>query len=441
MQVWLPYTHFQCKQVLVNTDNIENNLDESGYMPRRQIITMLAKTATMIMVLCFIPTSVLAQLLLIGQKADYSTALPKVRYKTDYSLSVSVHDQRPYVINREKSPIYTGVIRAFYGNPWNVNTRSNKPLSEDIASAVVSGLKRDGISATSLPTHFADDHKAVIENLKQVGARRIVIITLHEWRSDTYRTVGFLVDATIMVYDEKGTELASSSVSHRNLGSGDGSVVSADYAARLYLGMLLNDDKIKAALGAKSVLEIREIGRDARFIAYNNGTVLDTKTNLMWADMDQDIDIDWDSAQKYCETYDGGGYKDWRMPAQHELFELYDNSKTKPSRCESSWTISVITELIDISCGYLWASERGRSGLRNGAGSINFNDGKASMNPLNSSSYFRVIPVRSAKMTKLNSQKSEDSAKKLIELKKLKDEGFLTDKEYEQKRKAIIDGI
>ena len=29
--------------------------------------------------------------------------------------------------------------------------------------------------------------------------------------------------------------------------------------------------------------EKKEIGRDGRFIAYDDGTVLDTKTNLMWA--------------------------------------------------------------------------------------------------------------------------------------------------------------
>jgi hypothetical protein len=114
---------------------------------------MFLKTATMIMILCFIPTCVFGAFGVIGQKDDYTKAWPRVQYKTDYSLSVSVHDQRPYVIDREKSPTYTGVLRAFYGNPWNVNTQSNKPLSEDIASAVVSGLMRVGIQATSFPNN------------------------------------------------------------------------------------------------------------------------------------------------------------------------------------------------------------------------------------------------------------------------------------------------
>jgi hypothetical protein len=45
--------------------------------------------------------------------------------------------------------------------------------------------------------------------------------------------------------------------------------------------------------------------------------------------------------------------------------------------------------------------------------------------------------------SELKKDSSEPSgyAQKLRELRKLKDEGLLTDKEYEQKRKAIVDGI
>jgi hypothetical protein len=43
--------------------------------------------------------------------------------------------------------------------------------------------------------------------------------------------------------------------------------------------------------------------------------------------------------------------------------------------------------------------------------------------------------------TKEKSSDSSAYAQKLRELKKLKDDGLLTDKEYEMKRKAIIDGI
>ena len=43
--------------------------------------------------------------------------------------------------------------------------------------------------------------------------------------------------------------------------------------------------------------------------------------------------------------------------------------------------------------------------------------------------------------TKEGSPNLSEYGQKLRELKKLKDEGLLTDKEYEQKRKAIVDGM
>ncbi|MCX5847221.1 MAG: DUF1566 domain-containing protein [Deltaproteobacteria bacterium] len=67
-----------------------------------------------------------------------------------------------------------------------------------------------------------------------------------------------------------------------------------------------------------------KIESDGRFIAYNDGTVLDTRTNLMWAAKDNGGNISWVDAKRYCENYQGGGYTDWRMPTKDELDTLYD---------------------------------------------------------------------------------------------------------------------
>ena len=42
-----------------------------------------------------------------------------------------------------------------------------------------------------------------------------------------------------------------------------------------------------------------EVGRDGRFIAYDNDTVLDTKTELMWAARDNGSEINWANAKSY----------------------------------------------------------------------------------------------------------------------------------------------
>ena len=60
--------------------------------------------------------------------------------------------------------------------------------------------------------------------------------------------------------------------------------------------------------------EGKEIAREGRFIAYGNGTVLDTKTGLMWAAKDDGKGMDEQDARAYFENYRAGGYTDWRMP-------------------------------------------------------------------------------------------------------------------------------
>jgi hypothetical protein len=63
------------------------------------------------------------------------------------------------------------------------------------------------------------------------------------------------------------------------------------------------------------------IGRDKHFIAYSNGIVFDTKTNLEWV-AGPDINAKWEEARRWVEKLDidGGG---WRMPTIMQLKTLY----------------------------------------------------------------------------------------------------------------------
>ncbi len=103
-----------------------------------------------------------------------------------------------------------------------------------------------------------------------------------------------------------------------------------------------------------------EIGRDGRFIAYNNGTVLDTRTNLMWAAKDNGSDINWADAKSYCENYRGGGYTDWRMPTQDELAGLYDSAvKRIRTGCGLDVHLTELIRLTVLSLGFRNARFRG----------------------------------------------------------------------------------
>ena len=88
---------------------------------------------------------------------------------------------------------------------------------------------------------------------------------------------------------------------------------------------------------------VGEAAKDGRFIVKDNETILDTRTNLMWAAKDNGSDINWENAKSHCENYRGGGYKDWRMPTQDELAALYDANKIHPAPCYRSFDIHVAT--------------------------------------------------------------------------------------------------
>lgn len=133
------------------------------------------------------------------------------------------------------------------------------------------------------------------------------------------------------------------------------------------------------------------IGRDGPFIAYNNGTVLDTRTNLMWAAKDNGSDINWANAKSYCENYRGGGYTDWRMPTQDEVAGLYDSSKSYKSTQREYYVH--LTELIQLSICCPWTSET--RGFK--AGFFDFEYGLQYWSPQSYVGDHRALPVRSGK--------------------------------------------
>ena len=119
-----------------------------------------------------------------------------------------------------------------------------------------------------------------------------------------------------------------------------------------FLGFrLLREHSEKAT---KTAIKPNVIKQDDRFVAYDNGTVKDIKTGLMWAVKDNGEKINWHDAKRYCENYRGGGYTDWRLPTQDELAGLYDRSKSYQATKSNNVHL---TELIELSTGYPWASE------------------------------------------------------------------------------------
>jgi hypothetical protein len=86
-----------------------------------------------------------------------------------------------------------------------------------------------------------------------------------------------------------------------------------------------------ACLILVSVLAARATGADAppcRYTIPGDGTVIDTKTKLVWEQAEGDAtgSLDWPAAKQFCATLRLGGPEHWRLPTIKELFTLVDVS-------------------------------------------------------------------------------------------------------------------
>jgi len=77
-----------------------------------------------------------------------------------------------------------------------------------------------------------------------------------------------------------------------------------------------------------------------RYIAGTDGTVLDTRTGLMWCMLNSFQEtgcyLDYGTAVRYVKTMRIGGYRNWRLPNSSELAEIYMTDPVFPNT-EANW--------------------------------------------------------------------------------------------------------
>ncbi len=98
-----------------------------------------------------------------------------------------------------------------------------------------------------------------------------------------------------------------------------------------------------------------------RFTDNGDGTVTDHQLGVMWAKNDNQGDIDWRQAERYCKwTFPyliPTRYDNWRMPTIEELQSLHVRDKEyKGYETDCGRKVKIVSE-IRLSCGWVWASE------------------------------------------------------------------------------------
>ena len=62
--------------------------------------------------------------------------------------------------------------------------------------------------------------------------------------------------------------------------------------------------------------------QDLRKLEARERTYRDVNSRLMWPNVDNGADVSWSAAASFCEHFEHGGWRDWRLPTVDELDSL-----------------------------------------------------------------------------------------------------------------------
>ncbi|MGD8242746.1 MAG: DUF1566 domain-containing protein [Desulfobacterales bacterium] len=111
-----------------------------------------------------------------------------------------------------------------------------------------------------------------------------------------------------------------------------------------------------------SLLALAGVGfAEERFRDNGDGTVTDHQSNLMWAQSDNQGDVDWKQAERWVRfTFPDtiqARYDDWRLPTLDELKTIYVKDAQYDGYETDCGQVVRINPAIRLTCGWVWAAD------------------------------------------------------------------------------------
>ena len=106
---------------------------------------------------------------------------------------------------------------------------------------------------------------------------------------------------------------------------------------------------------------ISPVAAEDRFTDNGDGTVTDRQLNVMWAQTDNQGDINWKQADRWVrftlpQTIQAS-YEDWRLPTLEELQSLHVKNRTYAGYETECGQIVRMHPAIRLTCGWVWAAD------------------------------------------------------------------------------------
>jgi hypothetical protein len=190
-----------------------------------------------------------------GNKHPYHEVVISTQIKSNNPIAIAVHDQRHYVVNASKSATFIGSMRSGVGIPYDITTKSDKPLADDFLGIIKQAMEKAGNKLNIVLTRSGLSKEDVYSELLKTGAPRSIYMDIREWKTDTYMKADLFCLLNLYVMNEKGETIAETSVK-ANAEAYGGSFWNPEKAAKkgalkavkLKLEALLNDKVIVKAL-------------------------------------------------------------------------------------------------------------------------------------------------------------------------------------------------
>jgi hypothetical protein len=167
---------------------------------------------------------------------NFAESWPAITEYTGSKVNVLVIDNRPYILSGKKKESFVGIARYGFGVPFDIHTDNEQPLSRDVETAVSKGFMNAGVDSAIVVPANRDIRTSNGAN------ERLLVITITEWKSDSFSSIYFTYKVKAEVYNNVGKLLAAKSVE-------DAKTFSSPLdAGREALSRLLNSKEITKAL-------------------------------------------------------------------------------------------------------------------------------------------------------------------------------------------------
>lgn len=188
----------------------------------------------------------------VGNKYDYASGELALPIQGSGAVGLLVVDRRPYILSGDKPPTFVGLQRGGFGNPFNVETESGRPLALDMQDALENAMESRGFNVTSLSAESAAASD-VYEVVRAAGLQRTAVLTLDEWKSDAMARFALSYAVKLAIRDDNGAAIASSAISGNKevLGAAGFESSNAIAAGRVFaekMNLLFMESEIAQAL-------------------------------------------------------------------------------------------------------------------------------------------------------------------------------------------------